>query len=602
VASRPRPLHKRLIPQGRAGYARERVEIFETIVNEANRVVWGLPEKLPWLVAVLLLAGLTVTLRLAFVQLRHLKHSVLVVMGRYDDPTDPGDVSHFQALATALSATVGIGNIAGVATAIHYGGPGAVFWMWVTAVFGMALKFAECTLAVKYRAFDDRGDSAGGPMYYIERGLGSKWKPLAIFFAFCAVIASFGGGNMNQANTVAVSAMTDFGIKSWMVGLFLVLVVGSVILGGIRSIARVSSALAPSMAVLYIVGALLVLLVHVGDVPAAFGTILANAFEPRAGVGGSVAGVFSVTLLMGVKRGLFSNEAGQGSAPIAHAAAKTHEPVREGVVAMLGPLIDTLIICTMTALVIVVTGVWDQKKEILEPTDSVQLTASVANVDAVRSLGAADPRVKEPGVYVVVDNGRQDAIRFVMNDGPVEDTVLVDGDGKPFTGLIGPLSSTSFASEGEVAPALGPLPVVGGTALRLEGKSLQNSSALTAWGFQRGLSRFTDKGNLLVTICVFLFAISTMVSWSYYGDRCVTYLFGSKFVIAYRVVFIAFVFLGATTALETVWAYGDLALGLMTLPNLIAVVLLLPQVVSMSRDYFKRMAMLPRAEVQSDDR
>jgi len=603
-------LHKRLIPQAPAGYARERVEIFETIVNEANRVVWGLPEALPWLVAVLLLAGLTVTLRLAFVQLRHLKHSVLVVMGRYDDPSDPGDVSHFQALATALSATVGIGNIAGVATAIHYGGPGAVFWMWVTAVFGMALKFAECTLAVKYRAFDDRGDSAGGPMYYIERGLGSKWKPLAVFFAFCAVIASFGGGNMNQANTVAVSAATDFGLDSWIVGVGLVVLVGSVILGGIRSIAKVSSALAPSMAVLYIVGALAVLLLHVGDVPAAFATIVGNAFEPRAGVGGSVAGVFSVTLLMGVKRGLFSNEAGQGSAPIAHAAAKTHEPVREGVVAMLGPFIDTLVICTMTALVIVVTGVWDQKKDVREPLRSAQLTTTVANAEAVQSLGAGDLEptvleVVEPGLYVVVEGGHQDALAFAMNDGPVDDALLVDGQGNAFTGLIGPLQSEVFAREGGAAPALASIPIVGNVEVSVAGKALQNSSALTAWGFQKGLSRFSDKGNLLVTICVFLFAISTMVSWSYYGDRCVTYLFGSKFVIAYRVVFIGFVFVGATTALETVWAYGDLALGLMTLPNLIAVILLLPQVVSMSRDYFKRMAAVekvPRAEVQGDDR
>ncbi len=206
--------------------------------------------------------------------------------------------------------------------------------MWVTAVFGMALKFAECTLSVHYRTFDDRGDAAGGPMYYIEMGLGRAWKPLAVMFAFCAVIASFGGGNMNQANTVAVSARSDFGIASWIVGLVLVVLVGAVILGGIRSIGRVTSRLAPSMALLYVSAAMIILVMNAAEVPGAFATIVSNAFNPQAGVGGSVAGAFMVTLLWGVKRGLFSNEAGQGSAPIAHAAAKTDEPVREGAVAM----------------------------------------------------------------------------------------------------------------------------------------------------------------------------------------------------------------------------------------------------------------------------
>ncbi len=555
------------------------MEIFATIVEVANRIVWGLPEKLPWLVGLLLLVGLSVTLRMGFIQLRRLKHAVLVVLGRFDDPDDPGDVSHFQALSTALSATVGIGNIAGVATAIHYGGPGAVFWMWVTALFGMALKFAECTLAIRYRDFDDQGDAAGGPMYYIEKGLGPKWKPLAIFFAACAIVASFGGGNMNQANTVAVSAHSDFGLASWIVGGFLVVAVGAVILGGIRSIAKVASALAPTMAAIYVLGALTVLLMHVGEVPGAFGTIISNAFNPQAGVGGSAAGVFSLTLLWGVKRGLFSNEAGQGSAPIAHAAAKTNEPVREGAVAMLGPLIDTLIICTMTALVIVVTGVWDKKKEVRLELDSGNVSISLAGEQQAAEDGAIRFEVKE---------GLAEAVVFTVNDGPMDDVKIVKADSQPYSGLV------ELNAEGELTV---------NASLFVEGRALQNSSALTAWGFQQGLSKLGDWGNLVVTFCVFLFAISTMVSWSYYGDRCVTYLFGSKYVIFYRLVFLVFVYLGATTALETVWAYGDLALGLMTVPNLIAVVLLLPEVIKLTKDYFRRMdrdAEVAKAEVKSE--
>ncbi len=555
--------------------------IFETVVNTLSTYVWGFPEDLPWLVALLLAAGFYVTLRLAFVQLRHVGHAINVVRGKYDDPNDPGDVNHFQALSTALSATVGIGNIAGVATAIHYGGPGAIFWMWVTAVFGMALKFAECTLAIHYRSFDDRGEAAGGPMYYIEQGLGKSWKPLAVFFAACAAIASFGGGNMNQANTVAVSAWDDFHIPAWLVGLVLVGVVGAVIIGGIKSIAKVTSKLAPSMALLYVSAALVILALNAGEIPAAFGSIISNAFNPQAGVGGSVAGVFTLTLLWGVKRGLFSNEAGQGSAPIAHAAAKTNEPVREGAVAMLGPLIDTLIICTMTALVIIITGVWDTKR-----VDRVP--ASLAGVEVLEGATSADDGI----ITVAVEAGQQAGFVFLQADSTVDDAKLVvfAGDGlvvgeevasEPFTGTL------RYDPEISLLQAFGPDGAE--VDVLVEGAMLQNSSALTSWAFEEGLAPLGDWGGLVVTLCVFLFAVSTMVSWSYYGDRCVTYLFGSRYVMPYRVVFLLFVFLGSNFALETVWAFGDVALGLMTVPNLIAVVLLTPKIVELSRDYFARM-------------
>lgn len=528
----------------------------------ANGYVWSFPKTLPLLVAILLGTGLYVTARLLFIQLRRTPHAIAVVMGKFDDPNDPGDVNHFQALSTALSATVGIGNIAGVALAIHYGGPGAVFWMWVTAFFGMALKFSECTLSLHYRDFDSQGHAAGGPMYYIEKGLGRRWKPLAIFFAVCAVICSFGSGNMAQANTVALSAQSDFGLAPLLVGIVSAFLVGVVILGGIKSVAKVASALAPSMALLYMAAALLILFLNAPDVPEAFATIFREAFNPTAGASGALAGGFMTTLLWGVKRGLFSNEAGQGSAPIAHAAAKTNEPVREGAVAMLGPLIDTLLICTMTALVIVTTGVWNQRKNATIPVNSAVSVVALEGTPLT--------------VEVVNGDVTGAGVKFHFNDGVVDGAVLLDKDGQRYTG------SLQLSKSGDEIGVN-----TGGLSLR--GDMLQNSSALTSWAFKKGLSPLGDWGGLVVTFSVFLFAMSTMISWSYYGDRCVTYLFGSKYVLPYRGLYIVFVFLGSILGLKVVWDFGDLALGLMTLPNLIAVLLLMPKVVELSKDYFARM-------------
>ena len=544
------------------------MSILSDIVETGNELVWETPSALPWLVVVLLAAGLFVTLRLGFPQFRGFRHAVRVLMGKYDDPDDKGDVSHFQALSTALSATVGIGNIAGVAIAIHFGGPGAVFWMWVTAFFGMALKYAECTLAVEYRTFDSKGHVAGGPMYYIERGLGKSWKPLAVLFAICGIIASFGGGNMNQANSVADIARTDLGASAWLVGLVLAIIVGLVILGGIRSIARVASRLAPTMAVVYVLGAFAILALHAGEIPGAFAEIFRSAFSPAASVSGSVAGVFTLTLLQGVRRGLFSNEAGQGSAPIAHAAAKTNEPAREGSVALLEPFIDTLVVCTMTALVIVITGVWDQKRPGYQPIDAATIEMA--------SGGETGP------MEIRVEDGVQARVVFSANSAPVDEPILVTSprDGGEFTGTLrldgagGAVGVTSHDEE---------------VSLYVAGQMLETGASLTGWAFQEGLSPLGGWGNWIVSLAVFLFAISTMISWSYYGDRCTHYLLGERAVFVYRLVFIAFVYVGSTIALELVWKYGDLALGLMTVPNLIAVAILSPKVVRITRDYFSRM-------------
>jgi AGCS family alanine or glycine:cation symporter len=313
-------------------------------------VWWWPPEPyVPLLAMVLLGTGLYVTVRLALIQVRGFRHAVNITRGVYDNPEDEGDLKHFQALTTALSATVGIGNIAGVAIGIRLGGPGALFWMWLTAFFGMALKYVECTLAVAHRKINPDGSVSGGPMYYIELGLGRGWKWMALLFAGCAAICSFGSGCMNQSNTLADQVHSEFGIPTVYSALVFSFLVGLVIVGGIRRIGQVTSILAPAMACLYIAGAMAILLINIQSLPGDFALIFKQAFAPTSLVGGGV-GSFMMTMMWGIRRGLFSNEAGQGSAPIAHATAKTDKPVREGLVASLGPFIDTLVICTMTGL------------------------------------------------------------------------------------------------------------------------------------------------------------------------------------------------------------------------------------------------------------
>ncbi len=424
------------------------------------------------LIFILLGTGLFVSIKLRWIQLFRLKHSFQVVGGKYDNPDDEGDVTHFQALSAALSATIGIGNIAGVALALRLGGPGALFWMWMTALLGMALKFSEATLAHHYRTIHDDGSASGGPMYYIERGLGPAWKPLAVFFATCAVICSFCTGNMNQANTIAQTVGT-YGWPNWLTGLIIAFLVGLVIIGGIKRIGAVASRLVPTMAVLYIGAALFILFSRPDSIIPSFATIFTEAFSLKAGVGGLIT-----VIMWGVRRGLYSNEAGQGSAPIAHAAARTKESVREGAVALMGPFIDTLVVCTMTGVAIISTGV----------------------------LGATD--------------------------------------------LTG--------------------------------------AALTREAFRTGFAFAPHIGSIIVNTSVFLFAYTTMVAWSYYGDRSIEYLLGSGAIKPYRWAYVGFNFLGAILPLSFVWNFGDIALSLMTIPNLIGIIFLVGTLKKMSNEYFSR--------------
>lgn len=538
------------------------MDFFKQIVDTVNNLVWNTPEVLPLMVVALLSYGIFITLRLGFIQLRRFAHGVKVVSGFYDNPDDTGDVNHFQALSTALSATVGIGNIAGVAIAIHYGGPGALFWMWVTAFFGMAIKYSECTLSVMYRKTNPDGSVSGGPMYYIEKGLGENWRWLAVAFAGLAVICSFLTGNAVQANTMSDVMESAFLIPKWATGLISASIVAMVILGGIKRIGRVTARLTPLMAVIYVFGALIILLINYEHVIPTLGYIVQSAFSPAAGAFGVGSGAFMVTMVWGVKRGLFSNEAGQGSAPIAHGAAKTEEPVREGVVALLEPFIDTLVVCTMTGLVIIITGVWETKYEARINLNSIETQYTFDDPQS-RSL------IVEDGV---VKNGT-----VGKSDFPI-DTLYTDyAQTQPLNGVVAYEGDQYIVrnSEGEPVAAV-------------YGNVLENGAPLTALAFENGLAPLFPGGQYVVTICVFLFAISTSISWSYYGDRSIQYLLGDKSVIYYKMVYVAMHFVGAILTLATVWAIGDIALGLMTFPNLIALFALSGVVAKASHTYFNK--------------
>jgi AGCS family alanine or glycine:cation symporter len=559
------------------------MELLQTVVDFLNTNVveaginWN-GENVPYMVILLLGTGLYLTVRMGFVQLRHLAHGFAVTSGKYDDPNEPGDVSHFQALTTALSATVGIGNIAGVAIAIHLGGPGALFWMWVTAFLGMATKYSEVTLAQRYREVNAEGGGrkwegavSGGPMYYIEKGLGPKWRPMAVFFAAMLAFTAFLTGNAVQANTVADNVATVWGVPVWITGLITSGVVAMVILGGITRIGRVTSILAPLMAAIYVAGAMFIILTNLGALFPALALIFREAFNPSAGVAGTGVGVFVVTMMWGVRRGLFSNEAGQGSAPIAHAAAKTDEPVSEGVVALLEPFIDTIIICSMTGIVIIMTGMYHDRL----PTE-VTLRGGDLSYTSLTESGryvstAAPPEIRiENGVHVQSGVGAA----LVSWHETALDTLYVDqAQTRPFTGTVVPAQGQAVASDGQ-------------TYASLFGNAPDSGAPLTMEAFSRGLPG--TWGNLIVLISTILFAVSTAISWSYYGDRCANYLFGHKAVLPYKIIYVLMHFMGAVVPLAVVWAMGDIALAIVIIPNLIALIFLAPKVAEMTRSYFER--------------
>ena len=447
-------------------------------LGEVASFVWGTP-----LLVLLLGTGLYLTFMMRFMPVRRIGTAFRLLFRGRRPGAEPGDITPFQTLMTALAATIGTGNIAGVATAIALGGPGAVFWMWMTALVGMATKYAEAVLAVRFREVDTEGRHVGGPMYYIRNGLGQGWTWLAVVFAVFAALAGFGIGNMVQANSVTAVMTSSFGVPDWSVGVVLAGLVFLVIIGGVKRIGAVAEYLVPFMALAYVAGGLIVIALNIQDVPDGLRFIVRSAFTPTAATGGFVGAAIWAGIRFGVARGVFSNEAGLGSAAIAHAAAKTKDPVQQGMVAMLGTFIDTIVVCTITALVIVTVHV------------------------------------------------------------PV---VAADGS----TQMLAAWASGETGAE------------------------------LTALAFGAGLP---GVGSWIVTFGLVVFAFTTMLGWSYYGERAAEYLFGVKVVMPYRYLWVIFVFVGSVAQLKLVWTVTDILNGLMAVPNLIALLLLSGTVFALTR-------------------
>jgi AGCS family alanine or glycine:cation symporter len=517
-----------------------------------------------WFPYVLLGTGLFFTIYLKFPQVRYFKHAWLVVTGKYDKADAPGDTTHFRALTTALSGTVGTGNIGGVAFALFLGGPAALFWMWATAFFGMTTKFVEVTLSHKYRDKTPDGTMAGGPMYYMDKRLNMKW--LAVAFAIATVISSFGTGNLPQSNSIATSMEATFGFDPLVVGSVLGIFLALVILGGITRIAAVTSKIVPIMALIYIVGAFAVIFANIENVGPSIVSVFSDVFTGSAATGGFLGATIAYAFNRGVNRGLFSNEAGQGSAPIAHAAAKTDEPVSEGMVSILEPFIDTIIICTLTGLVILSSGVWkDKHLNTFDRTDMYILAGDYVESDAAdkQTLYAYINNLEGHGVSqfngeIQVVNGKSVSKGYtIFNARSFADNVVFSL-GDPEDNYTGTLK------------------VVEGNLVKdniiVRGESLIHSASLTALAFTKGF--FGESGKYIVSVGLLLFAFSTAIAWSYYGDRAMTYLLGPRSVMPYRVVYVAGFVWAAVSDTTLVWTLSAVAIVVMTLPNLFGIFLL----------------------------
>jgi AGCS family alanine or glycine:cation symporter len=533
----------------------------------------------------LLGTGLFFTVYLVFPQIRYFRHAITIVRGKYDRKGDKGDTSHFQALATALSGTVGTGNIAGVALAIHIGGPGALFWMLVTAMLGMTTKFVEVTLSHKYRKITEDGSVAGGPMYYMKERLNIKLKNgklirtgliLGGFFAVATIFSSFGTGNMPQINSISNSMFATFGINHVITGAVLAVILALVIIGGIKRIARVTSRLVPAMAFIYFFGALSVLIYNYDKIIPALIDIFTNVITGSAATGGFLGAGFIYAFKRGVARGLFSNEAGQGSAPIAHASARAHEPVSEGLVAILEPFIDTVIICMLTGLTIISSGVWKEKiynrfqytdLEILsgryDDTREKDRSAIFKHIHSSEKLPAFNGNLTVKKGKIIKD------ITVIHAESVASDIIVCDNNGKLYEGTI-------IVKNGRIEESKN---------FYLEGKSLVHSAPLTTEAFKRGL--FGDLGQYIVSIGLLLFAFSTAISWSYYGDRAVTFLWGPKYVMVYRSVYVIGFFIASFIDTTVIWSFSYITIALMTIPNLFGILILSREVKSTIKDYWK---------------
>ena len=534
-----------------------------------------------WFPALLIGTGVYFTIYLGFPQFKYFKSAFNIVSGKANNTETDGETTGFQALTTAMSGAVGTGNIGGVALAIWTGGPAAIFWMWITAIFGMTTKFVEVTLGHKYRTKLKDGSISGGPMYYIEQGLNMKW--VAILFAFLMMITAIGSGNMPQINNIALVMNTEFAVPKLFTGLFLGTLLWIIIIGGIKRIASVASKIIPIMGLIYFGGALIILTENYQNIIPSFNAIFSQVFTGSAAVGGFLGASFAMSLKYGVARGLYSNEAGQGSSPIAHASSK-NKSIDQGVVSILEPFIDTIVVCSVTALVILSSGVWTQKFDTtFAKTDMVILDGIYSDEKNSDGTYVHPGHINELTNYVQsLDSDVKEYSGTII----VEEGVIIDSD-------ITVLHSRSIAEDIKVINNdknlyTGTLDIVGGKISEpviLEGKSLVSSAELTAKAFSQGV--FGEYGGKLVAIALLLFAFSTAITWCYYGDRSTAYIFGERGVFWYRNFYVLCFILAAVIDTTIVWNIAYVVVALVSIPNLIALFVLRSEMKDLTNEFIK---------------
>ena len=618
------------------------IEGLEWLISTATGIVWSKP-----IVLFILVGAIYFSFKFKFVQLRGVPHALDLIKGKYDNPNEKGQITHFQALAAALSGTIGLGNIAGVAIAIGLGGPGAIFWMWVVAIFGMASKFIECTLGTHYRDEDSKtGEVRGGPMHYILKGLGEKWRPMAVFYAICLLLGGIGAGNMFSANQAA-KAFEQYNIPVEITGLIICGLVGVVIIGGIKRIGQVASKVVPIMCGMYISAALFVCVKNFNLIGDVFSIIFNDAFTGAAVLGGSVTGV----IIFGVQRAIFSNETGLGTAAIAHAAVKTDYPVREGIVAAVGPFIDTIIVCTATAIVIITSGYFgtevyqpfmgktisfEKKQKDLfagaddwsisnnTPKKSVKLQFNRSSEFALKHTGKSKSISQLPGVTVrdTVSKAVAEGIRFsyfkesgdvilrILNDkNDIIDMVALDKktpleSANKLVSFQGSIESEKWQSvvlkfkdklkeqikQEEIDNIFIQLIPKGENNVwyfdRVQAIKNVEGIELTSLAFGNSIGKYAS---VILTIAVFFFGFSTIITWYYYGETSLGFIVGEKKSHFYKYIYVGCVFLGSIMTLGLVLSFADLMIGLMVVPNMIALIILAPKVASWTSDYFDKL-------------
>ena len=524
-----------------------------------------------WFPAFLIGSGIFFTIYLGFPQIKYFKHGWRILSGRYVKEDTKGETTPFQALTTALSGTVGTGNIGGVALAIFLGGPAAIFWMWITAFFGMTTKFVEVTLAHKYRETLPDGSISGGPMYYIENGLNMKW--LAILFSVCLLLMCLGTGNMPQISSIAVVMNDTFHIPKIVTGAVLAVLLWMVIIGGIKRIAQIASKLVPFMAFWYLVGSFAVIISNYENIIPSLQSIFIHVFTPAAAVGGFLGASVAAALTRGVNRGLYSNEAGQGSAPIAHASSKTENPIEEGMVSILEPFIDTIIICTITGLVILSSGVWTEKFENrFEESSMCYLdgTYSDNNQEDIKIMQDYILSCSGPLVYSGTEEISEGLLSntdiTLMHNRSVSENVIYNNAGEPFNGSIEIVNGKLTTND-----------------ITVVGDSLLLGADLTGKAFTRSV--FGEFGQYIVAIGLLLFAFSTAIAWSYYGDRATVHLFGEGWILYYRIIYVGAFFTAAIIDTKIVWDIATVIGPIATVPNLLAILFLRKEIKKLDSEY-----------------